>query len=140
MRVTPWTLAEIEGALRESWAADTCSTDDVERAPWTSDNPAWGHCDVTALVVHDLFGGVLVSGEVWLDGEQHGFHLWNLLPGGLELDLTRDQFRRGQEVVGRRAKARPKGRLPRRAAEYHLLRKRVAERLGRPLPTPRGAS
>ncbi|MEU9181291.1 hypothetical protein AB0C90_31345 [Streptomyces sp. NPDC048550] len=39
---TPWTLTDIEAAIRAGWSAETCSPDDVERAPWTADNPAWG--------------------------------------------------------------------------------------------------
>ncbi|MEV7426881.1 alpha/beta hydrolase [Streptomyces sp. NPDC091212] len=130
---TPWVLTDIEQALRASWAADTCSPDDVERAPWTGENPAWGQCDITALVVHDIFGGDLLFAEVRLGAEQHGYHWWNRLPGGVEIDLTHDQFRRGQQVGEPRAVRRPPGRLPRRAEEYELLRSRVAERLG-PLP------
>ena len=44
--------------MRASWAADTCSPDDLARAGWHPDNPAWGHCDITALLVNDLFGVV----------------------------------------------------------------------------------
>lgn len=131
--MTPWTLAGIDRALRDSWAADTCSPDDLARAGWDPGNPAWGHCDITALVVHDLFGGDLVVGEVHLDGEQHGYHWWNRLPGGVELDLTREQFRRGQTVTAARVVERPPGPLPRRWPEYLLLRERVAGHLG-PLP------
>ncbi|WP_456114964.1 YunG family protein [Streptantibioticus cattleyicolor] len=64
--MTPWTLTAIERALRASWAADTCSPDDLARAPWSPGNPAWGHCDITALLVNDLLGGDLVCGEVRL--------------------------------------------------------------------------
>lgn len=124
------TLGEIEQAVRESWAADTCSPDDVAREPWSERNPAWGQCDVTALVVHDLFGGELLAAEVYLDGEQQGFHNWNRLPGGLEVDLTREQFRRGQTVAAGRVVRRPPGRLPRRREEYRRFRRRVLERLG----------
>ncbi|MFI1095660.1 hypothetical protein [Streptomyces sp. NPDC020917] len=131
----PWTLAAIERALHASWAADTCSPDDVQRAPWQPGNPAWGHCDITALVVNDLFGGDLIVGEVHDGAERAGHHWWNLLPSGLELDLTREQFRRGQTVGAARTVRRPPGPLPRRSAEYALLRKRVAEHLG-PLPEP----
>lgn len=135
------TLTEIEQAVRGSWAADTCSPDDVERAPWTPENPAWGHCDITALVLHDLFGGELMAGEVWLGGEQHGYHMWNRLLDGAEVNLTAEQFRRGQRVVGARPRRRPgAGRLPRRGEEYHMLRRRVEQRLGRALPAPRGAA
>ncbi|MEU6867438.1 hypothetical protein ABZ924_30015 [Streptomyces sp. NPDC046876] len=131
---TVWTLADLQAAIRAGWSAETCSPDDVDREPWTPENPAWGHCDITALVVQDLMGGGLLVGEVWLDGEQHGFHTWNVLPGGIEVDLTREQFRRGQVVTeGRLMGPRPQGRLSRRWEEYQLLRQRVGERLGRPL-------
>jgi hypothetical protein len=133
--VTAWTLDAIDQALRACWAADTCSPDDVARAPWHPDNPAWGHCDITALVVNDIFGGDLVLGEVYAaDGEQHGFHYWNVLASGVELDLTFEQYRQGQRVTGARVVRRPPGPLSRRRQEYELLRERVAARLGRPLP------
>ncbi|GGM16364.1 hypothetical protein GCM10010129_70690 [Streptomyces fumigatiscleroticus] len=69
--MTPWSLLDPDRALRGSWAADTCSPDD--RADWRPDNPACGHCDITALIVNDVFGGDLVVVEVHLDGAQHGF-------------------------------------------------------------------
>ncbi|MEW2130436.1 hypothetical protein [Streptomyces sp. NPDC005435] len=131
--MTPWNLLELDRALRTSWAADTCSPDDLD--DWRPGNPARGHCDITALLVHDLFGGELVCGEVRLDGAPHGYHWWNRLPNGIELDLTREQFRRGQTITTLRAVERPPGPAPRRWAEYLLLRERVAARLG-PLPEP----
>ncbi|WOI61177.1 alpha/beta fold hydrolase [Streptomyces fradiae] len=133
--MTTWKLRDIEAALRASWAADTCSPDDVERAPWTGGNPSRGHCDVTALVVHDLLGGDLVYGEVRLGGGRLGYHWWNRLPSGAEVDLTREQFRDGETVTGARAVERPAGRLPRRWDAYLRLRERVERRLG-PLPAP----
>jgi MmyB-like transcription regulator ligand binding domain len=51
------------------------------RVPRSAKNPAWGHCDVTALVLHDLLGGDLVLGEVHLNGEQHGYHWFGADPG-----------------------------------------------------------
>jgi hypothetical protein len=126
----PWTLTDIERALRASWAADTCSPDDVARAGWSEENPAWGHCDITALVVNDIFGGDLVVGEVYAGGERHGYHWWNRLDGGLDIDLTREQFRDGQSVVQARVVKRPPGPPPRRNAEYLLLRERVERQLG----------
>ncbi|MGH3374012.1 MAG: YunG family protein [Actinoallomurus sp.] len=65
--------------------------------------------------------------------------LWTPLPPdtGVELDLTYEQFQRGQVVAGARVVKRPAGPLPRRGAEYTLLRDRVAARLGGgPLPAP----
>ncbi len=106
----PWTLTDITEAVRASWAADTCSPDDLARDGWSSDNPSWGHCDITALVVNDFFGGGLMVGEVHLEGEGHGHHWWNRLPSGIEIDLTLEQFRLGQVVTGGRAVRRPTGR------------------------------
>ncbi|MGC9381486.1 YunG family protein [Streptomyces sp. MH13] len=130
---TPWNLLDLDKALRAGWAADTCSPDD--QADWQPDNPAWGHCDITALIVNDVFGGDLMVGEVHLDGIQHGFHWWNRLSSGVELDLTLEQFRRGQTVTAARVVERPPGPLPRRWEEYLLLRERVIKHLG-PLPEP----
>ena len=47
---------------------------------------------MTALVVHDLFGGQLLEAEVHFhDGSRQGFHYWNRLPRG-DVDLTREQL------------------------------------------------
>ncbi|MBO2461335.1 YunG family protein [Actinomadura violacea] len=137
--MSPWNLEALAQAFRASWAADTCSPDDLARAGWRPDNPAWGHCDITALVVHDIFGGELVVGEVHREGEQQGYHWWNRLSSGVELDLTREQFRDGQIVTVGRVVERPPGPLQRRHEEYRLLRGRVSGRLGR-LPEPPGAA
>lgn len=132
-----FTLTVIEQALRGSWAADTCSPDDVARAAWEFSNPAWGHCDITALVVQDVFGGDLMLGEVYLDGEQRGYHWWNRLPDGVEVDLTFEQFKLGETVTNGRI-VRPSGPLRRRVGEYELLRRRVADRIGGALPACSG--
>jgi hypothetical protein len=131
--MAPWTLTEIAAALRTGWAADTCSPDDLLRAPWTESNPAWGHCDITALVVHDIFGGDLMLGEVHHHGLPAGYHWWNRLANGVEIDLTLEQFRYGQTVTAARVVPRPPGPPRLRGAEYRRLRERVAVHLG-PLP------
>lgn len=89
------TLAEIEAAIRAGWSADTAEEDDG----WTPDNPARGQCDITSLVVHDIFGGELLAADVFRNGERVEGHMWNRLPGGIEVDLTREQFK-GGEVIG----------------------------------------
>ena len=131
--MTVLTLSDVVDGLRAAWAADTCSPDDIARSAWSSVNPAWGHCDITALVVNDLFGGDLVMGEVYLDGQQNGYHWWNRLVSGLEIDLTQEQFRLGQSVTAAQVRRRPPGPLPKRREEYLLLRSRLEVRLG-PLP------
>jgi hypothetical protein len=101
-----WTLAGIEGIIRSSWGADTCPPD-VHNPVWDPANRARGQCGVTALVVHDLLGGDLVRAEVRAAGERVDFHWWNLLPGGVEVDLTREQFGPEEIVTAAVALARP---------------------------------
>ncbi|MER6315124.1 alpha/beta hydrolase [Streptomyces sp. NPDC001581] len=127
---TPWTLADLEAAIRAGWSAGTSEPAGIGKVPWTPENPAWGQCDITALVVQDLVGGELVLGEVFHDGRPEGHHWWNLLPGGVRVDLTREQFRRGETVTPGRVVKRPGGRLGRRWEEYQLLRQRVIDKLG----------
>ena len=126
------TLADVERAFRASWDVDTC--DPADRADWHPGNPARGQCGTTALVLHDLFGGDLVLGEVRVAGERTGLHWWNRFGAGLEVDLTRDQFRPDEEIVGGQVVERPPGPPKRCREEYELLRERVL-RLARALPT-----
>ncbi|MFB7467546.1 alpha/beta fold hydrolase [Streptomyces sp. NPDC056224] len=133
MTTTPWTLADVEAAIRAGWSAETAEPADITGIPWTAENPAWGHCDITAVLVQDVVGGELVLGEVFHEGRQEGYHWWNQLPGGMRIDLTREQFRRGETVTPGRVVKRPPGRLSRRWEEYQLLRRRVIDKLG-PLP------
>ncbi len=122
-----WTLTDVERAFRASWGADTC--DPSDRPDWHPGNPARGQCGPTALVLHDLFGGELVLGEVRVAGERTGVHWWNRFGTGLEVDLTREQFRPHEEVVGARVLARPPGSPKRCREEYELLRDRVLARV-----------
>lgn len=76
--------------------------------------------DITALLLNDLIGRDLVVCEVHLGGEQHGFDWWNRLASGIEVDLTRKQFRRGQTLTSNRLVRRPVGRPAHRYREYLL--------------------
>lgn len=127
--MTTWTLGEIEQAVRASWGVDTC--DPVDAALWRSEHPSLGQCGVTALVLQDLLGGRLVLAEVHADGERIGHHWWNRFGDGIDVDLTRDQFRfrPGEPAPEARVVERPAG-PPRRCREqYELLRDRVRARL-----------
>jgi hypothetical protein len=124
------TLTEIEEAIRASWGLDTAEEDD----DWTPDNRSRGQCDVTSLVVHDIFGGDILAAEVFRNGERVEAHMWNRLPGGMELDLTRDQFKNG-EVIGEPSVRQRPARFDREHPRYHryqaylVLARRVRERL-----------
>lgn len=119
-------LETVAAALRESWGPDTCSPEDIPS--WSPDNPARGQCATTAVVIHDYFGGILVMGEVLVDGERVDYHWWNRLPHGEDIDLTREQFGPHESVVGGVEVDRPTGPT-RLDAQYELLASRVSERL-----------
>jgi len=128
---SPPVPARVAAALRASWSRDTCDVADV--TDWTPDRPSRGQCGATALVLHDLFGGDLLLAEVWqADGRLQGYHWWNRLPGGAEVDLTRDQFGPGETVHPPRVVVRPEGPPRRCRAQYELLRRRVLDRLDGP--------
>ena len=132
------TLAQLEEAIRGCWSEDTAEPDDG----WTPDNPSRGQCDITSLVVHDLLGGELLGADVFRDGVRIEGHMWNRLPSGVEVDLTREQFRNG-EVVGEpvvrtrtAAIADPSHPRYHRYEQYLVLSARVRDRLGlAPLPS-----
>jgi hypothetical protein len=127
----PFTLAELEQAIHEAWSADTADGDNA----WSPENPGCGQCDITSLVVHDLVGGELLAADVFHDGERVEAHMWNRLPSGVEVDLTREQFKRG-EVIGeptvRQRPAELDTSHPRffRYEQYLVLAERVRRRLG----------
>jgi 8-oxo-dGTP pyrophosphatase MutT (NUDIX family) len=122
-------MVSLEHAIRAGWCLWT--SDPVHQPEWTDANSASGQCASTALVVQDLLGGELLIADVHAgDGSCHGVHYWNLLAGGLEVDLTCEHFRSGEVVGEPRTIVRPpdvtRGRL---AGHYHLLASRVARQL-----------
>ncbi|MER7009256.1 NUDIX domain-containing protein [Dactylosporangium sp. NPDC000555] len=119
--------------LLRSWGPDTCDPSDL--ADWHPGNPSRGQCGPTALVVREIMGGDLLRGRVTAGGEPAGHHYWNRLPDGTELDLTRDQFRPGELVVGGEPVPPPDGPPARCRGQHALLRHRVLTGLGR-LPSP----
>jgi len=69
----------ILAALYHSWSI-------VTSAKWQADNPASGQCNVTALLVHDEFGGDILKTPL-ADGD----HFYNQIDGE-RLDMTASQF------------------------------------------------
>lgn len=122
-----WTLSEIEDAVRASWDGHTC--DPAQEGGWSPEKPSRGQCVATAAVLHDLLGGELLIAKVYVDGQHRGFHGWNRLAGGLEIDLTRDQFAANESVGEAREIARPTDEPLRIQAQYEVLRYRVLARL-----------
>jgi hypothetical protein len=121
-------LSAIEDLIRSVWSEDTC--DPVDLSLWSAQTPARGQCCVTALVVQDLLGGELLLADVHhTDGSRQGVHFWNRLAGGMELDLTREQFVDSEVVGPPRVVARaPDLSVGRLAGQYQALASGVRAR------------
>jgi hypothetical protein len=65
--------------LRRSWSSESSSQ-------WRPDNPALGQCNVTALVIHDHFGGDILKTPVGSE-----WHFYNRIDGRI-YDFTAEQF------------------------------------------------
>ena len=76
-------VKDLDVLLARAWCQETSA----DPSGWSAENPSWGQCAVTALLVQDLLGGELLRSEV------RGIsHYWNRLPTGEEVDLTCQQF------------------------------------------------
>lgn len=64
------------------WSGETASPAEG----WSSSNPAQNHCSITSLLVHDYFGGAILSTRT-----VGGTHFYNLIDGR-KWDLTVSQF------------------------------------------------
>lgn len=87
----------LESALKKSWSKETCYP--PTQKDWSSKNPAFGNCAITALIVQDYFDGELLYCK-------HYQHYWNRLPDGQEIDLTRSQFKEAGTVCADEIKSR----------------------------------
>lgn len=87
------TTSELEAALNKSWRKESSS--DPEN--WTPENPAWGQCAVTALIVNDYLGGDIVWTNASLPDGREISHYFNKIDG-VEKDLTRVQFPEGTRI------------------------------------------
>ncbi|MGH3713821.1 MAG: YunG family protein [Micromonosporaceae bacterium] len=127
--MTELTLDEVSAALRAGWGRDTC--DPVDLPDWHPGNPSRGQCGLTALILRELLGGDLLAADVhFTDGRRQGWHYWNRLPDGTEIDLTREQFTEG-EVIGTPTSVTPPPTAPTRCRDqYNVLRRRVLEAVG----------
>lgn len=78
-------LMELFAVLEQCWSRETAHPS--SQADWVENDPSYGQCAITAMLVHDMFGGsihkIRVSGG--------GTHYFNKL-NGKYADLTREQF------------------------------------------------
>jgi hypothetical protein len=73
--------ARVLAALEASWSEESSSQ-------WSRGNPACGQCNVTALVLHERYGGEILKTRV---SEGEGWHFYNRI-GGKIYDFTASQF------------------------------------------------
>lgn len=73
--------AKVRSALVHAWSLKTAKQ-------WTPDTPAAGQCNVTTVVVHDLFGGDILKTSL---PDYDVDHFYNRVDG-VVVDLTDSQF------------------------------------------------
>ena len=122
---------KLKAALLNSWGIDTCYSKDI--AKWTQQAPSTGQCAITALVVQDYLGGIILRNREYN-------HYWVSLNSKETVDFTKDQFSPEARIIkddqvkrrdilrGERAEA---ARTPER---YYLLKARVATELAKLSP------
>ncbi|OEU49333.1 MAG: hypothetical protein BA866_02185 [Desulfobulbaceae bacterium S5133MH15] len=98
---------EIREAFGKSWSSKTA-------IQWQPDNPALGQCNVTALLVDELFGGRILKTKL-----QEGLHFYNEI-NGIRYDFTDSQFKSQIKILG--ASPLANARLPFHSSEVFLQR------------------
>lgn len=76
-------LDVLEEFLPKCWSKETAYKNE-----WDKDNPSKNQCAVTAMIVQDIVGGVILCCPT-SDGDSH---FYNKFDDGSEYDLTEDQF------------------------------------------------
>lgn len=94
----PETPVDLYLLLRRCWSAETSSK-------WRLDNPARGQCNVTSLVVQDIFGGEILrtaTGEAWHFYNRIGDRRWDLTISQFDLPIPFDDIpaSRGEALAG----------------------------------------
>ena len=76
--------------LRKAWCAATAHPS--YQKDWTENNPSYGQCCVTALVMQDLYGGDIYSCKVG-----NNSHFVNIINERI-VDKTAEQFGGGNKI------------------------------------------
>ena len=79
------TLDDLYGVLRCCWSK--ASAFPRCQADWSPEDPSYGQCAITAMLVHDMFGGSIHK----ICYEGGGTHYFNKIDGHY-IDLTHEQF------------------------------------------------
>ena len=79
------TLLDLFAVLEKCWSKETAYPS--SQADWVPNDPSYGQCAITAMLVHDMFGGTIHKIKV----NGGGTHYFNKI-NGQYVDLTREQF------------------------------------------------
>ena len=79
------TIEDLYNVLNKCWCRETAYPSC--QADWTADDPSYGQCAITAMLVNDMFGGTIH--RIKLNGG--GTHYFNKINENY-IDLTREQF------------------------------------------------
>lgn len=113
-------IAALRRTIEPGWCTVT-----AWRGRFDPSRPSANQCAVTAMLLQDELGGDLV--ETHVNGVLHFF---NRLPGGQDIDLTRDQFPADAVYRGERIRTRGSlARIPDTQRRYLLLKAAVGRRL-----------
>ncbi len=78
------TLGDLYTVLRACWSKETAHPSC--QAEWVPNDPSYGQCAITAMLVHDMFGETIH--RIRVSGSTHYFNRID----GHYIDLTREQF------------------------------------------------
>ena len=120
------TLDDLFNILLECWAKETAYPSC--QAEWVPNDPTYGQCAITAMLVYDMFGGSIH--RIRVDGG--GTHYFNKLDGHY-IDLTINQF----DLYNIPVEYEPNEEMDRQYCgknqdtkkRYDLLKKRISEKL-----------
>jgi len=76
------TIADLKIQLLKAYNIDTVNSKYKEK--WNKNNPTYGQCAITSILVQNLFGGDIYK----LEKENHYYNFIN----GEIIDLTKEQF------------------------------------------------
>jgi hypothetical protein len=120
------TLEDLFEVVRECWCSETAYPSCQE--DWVPEDPTYGQCAITAMLVHDMFGGSIH--RIWVD--DNWTHYFNKVDGQY-IDLTSEQFDLYNMHVDYEANEemdyRYCGKNPDTKKRYDFLVKRVAEKV-----------
>ena len=108
--------------LRSSWCKETAHPS--YQKDWTEENPAYGQCAVTALIMQEILGGDIYECTV-----NRKRHFYNVTSDGKIYDFTQEQFG-GAFIVYDNIKERTRESLLKVTnvkERYELLKSRMKE-------------